>query len=223
MTDKFDERYWRELSHYRKYGDYPEALLSTTRWYAAFMRLLGDLVPAEGRHLDAGCGHGAIVHMMAARGLDAYGVDASEWVIEEAKSYAPELADHFAVADIEQSLVFDGAFDLITSLEVVEHLADPVAAISCMTNGLAPGGTLVLTTPNPANRIPRNDPTTSDPTHISLHPPPWWRDAAIAAGLHIEREWTYYPIPVLWRISPLLARWIPLGQIGPGYVLVARA
>ncbi|MFL5963601.1 MAG: class I SAM-dependent methyltransferase [Gaiellaceae bacterium] len=224
MSDRFEEHYWREASHYRKFGDYPEALRATARWYVGLARLLSEHLPTTGRHLDAGCGHGAIVHMMAARGLDAYGVDASAWAIKEAKAFAPDLQDRFAVADIQTSVVIEGPFDLITSLEVVEHLEDPVSAISVMTRALAPGGTLIVSTPNPVNRIPRNDPTTSDPTHISLHPPDWWREAVETAGLEVVRDLTYYPVPVLWRASTAFARWIPLGRvIGPGYLLVARA
>jgi 2-polyprenyl-3-methyl-5-hydroxy-6-metoxy-1,4-benzoquinol methylase len=224
LSDRFDESYWREASHYRKFSGYPDALRATAKWYVGLMRLVGPLLPRSGRHLDAGCGHGAFVHMMASRGLTAYGVDASAWVIEEAQQFAPELADRFAVADVEQSLVFDGPFDLVSSLEVVEHLVDPAAAIGVMAGALAPGGTLLLSTPNPANRIPRNDPTTSDPTHVSLHPPAWWRAALEHEGLRLERELTYYPVPVLWRFSPVFARWIPLpGAVGPGYLAVARS
>lgn len=224
MTDRFDEGYWREASHYRKYEDYRAALNATTKWYAGLIRLVDDLLPKNGRHLDAGCGHGAFVHMMAARGLSARGVDASAWVIEEAKGFAPALADHFAVADIERSLGFTGRFELITSLEVVEHLDNPIAAIQQMADAIAPGGTLLISTPNPANRVPRNDPTTSDPTHVSLHPPAWWRAEIERTGLRLEREWTYYPVPLFWRLTPALARWIPLpGTNGPGYLAVARA
>lgn len=223
MTGRFDESYWKEQSHYRKYEDYRAALLATQKWYEGLLRLVGHRLPASGRHLDAGCGHGAVVHMMAARGLEAHGVDASEWVIEEARAFAPRLADRFEVADLSHSLGFDGRFDLITSLEVVEHLDDPQAAVSRMAEALAPGGVLVLSTPNPINKIPRNDPAVSDPTHVSLRPPDWWSRALRENGLRLERVLTYYPVPLLWRISPRLALWIPLGpSAGPGYLAVAR-
>jgi 2-polyprenyl-3-methyl-5-hydroxy-6-metoxy-1,4-benzoquinol methylase len=224
MTERFDESYWREQSHYRKYQDYRAALLATQKWYAGLLRLIGDRLPPPGRHLDAGCGHGAVVHLMAERGFDAYGVDASDWVIDEARRFAPTFADRFAVADVSRSLAFEGPFDLITSLEVVEHLDDPRAALARMAEALAPGGLLVLSTPNPVNRVPRNDPSTSDPTHVSLHPPGWWTSLLEEHGLRAERVLTYYPVPMLWRISPRLAWWIPLGRTsGPGYLAVARS
>ena len=223
MSDRFEEQYWHEASHYRKFDDYPEALRATARWYVGLMRLLDKDMPTTGRHLDAGCGHGAIVHMMAARGLEAYGVDASNWVIEEARAFAPELEDHFAVADVESSLLIDGPFDLITSLEVVEHLEQPEAALAVMAGALAPGGTLVLSTPNPTNRFPRNDPSKSDPTHVSLHRPAWWERAVENAGLTVVRDLTYFPVPLFWHISTAFARWIPLGSsAGPCYLLVAQ-
>jgi len=223
VSERFGSEYWRETSHYRRFRDYRTALEATTKWYAGLIRLTGRYLPRQGRHLDAGCGHGAFVRLMLRRGLDSYGVDASDWVIAEAKALAPDLAERVAVADVESSLGFPGSFELVSSLEVVEHLQDPVAAIELMAASIASGGRLLLSTPNPINRIPRNDPRTSDPTHINLHPPTWWRDAVEAAGLRIEREWTYYPIPLAWRLSPTLARWIPLGgAAGPGYLLIAQ-
>jgi 2-polyprenyl-3-methyl-5-hydroxy-6-metoxy-1,4-benzoquinol methylase len=223
MSDRFGERYWREESHYRRFGDYEAALEATTQWYQGLLRLVGDRLPRRGRHIDAGCGHGALVHLMTRRGLSSFGVDASSWVVDEAKAYAPALADRFAVADVQESLVFEGSFDLITSLEVVGHLENPRSAIAAMAQKLAPGGALLLSTPNPANRIPGNDPATSDPTHVNLHAPGWWREAIERQGLTVEREWTYYPVPLLWRVSPLFARWISLPRsVGPGYLIFAR-
>ena len=81
----------------------------------------------------------------------------------------------------------------------------------------------MATTPNPANRFPHNDPSTSDPTHISLHEPGWWRKAAEEEGLEVLRSVTFWPVPLLWRAHPVLGRWIPFGErIGPGYLLAAR-
>jgi 2-polyprenyl-3-methyl-5-hydroxy-6-metoxy-1,4-benzoquinol methylase len=224
MSERFDEHYWRDASHYRRFEDYRAGLEATAKWYEGLLRLVDRFLPGSGRHLDVGCGHGALVHMLQRRGYTSYGVDASEWVIAEAKRFAPDLADRFAVADIEQPLSYEQSFDLVTSLEVVEHVRDPGRAIERMAASLVPGGTLLLSTPNPNNRVPGNNPTTSDPTHISLHPPAWWRAAVEAAGLRVVHDGTFIPVPLVWRVSASLARWVPLGpSIGPGYLCVAHS
>ncbi|HYN47185.1 MAG TPA: methyltransferase domain-containing protein, partial [Allosphingosinicella sp.] len=42
----------------------------------------------------------------------------------------------------------DGRYDLVTSLEVVEHVADPAAFVAALAAAVAPGGLLILSTPN---------------------------------------------------------------------------
>lgn len=194
------------------------------RWYQAFVRLIGGRLPARGRHLDAGCGHGAIVHLLSARGLDSYGIDASAYIVEQARAFAPDLAERLAVARLDEPLPFPGGFELVTCLEVLEHVPDPKAGLFRLAEHLAPGGLLAATTPNPTSPFPFYDPAGSDPTHISLHEPSWWRTAVRAAGLAPVAVSTYWPVPLLWRSSATLARWIRIPRgLGPGTLILARA
>lgn len=223
MSERFEQDYWERDSHYKRFGDYKAGLEATMGWYQAFVRFVDRLLPRSGRHLDIGCGHGAIVHLLDRRGLESHGIDVSEFMIEQAKEYEPRLAARFAVASVEDEPPFPRPFDVITCLEVLEHLEHPREALAAMARNLAPGGILIATTPNPANRFPRNDPSTSDPTHISLHEPAWWRQAAEEQNLEVRRSVTYFPVPLLWRANPRLGQWIPLGErIGPGYLLAAE-
>ena len=223
MSDRFERSYWERDSHYKRFAGYRAGLEATMAWYRAFTRFVDDLLPCSGRHLDAGCGHGAIVHLLAQRGLESYGIDVSSYMIEQAQEFDPKYRNRFAIASVKDELPFPDPFDVVTCLEVLEHIERPQEAIGAMARHLAPGGLLVATTPNPANRFPLYNPATSDPTHISLHEPAWWRDGAEKEGLDVLRSVTYWPVPLLWRLSPELGRWIGVGNtVGPCYLLAAR-
>jgi SAM-dependent methyltransferase len=228
MTDatppgRFGAEYWQEQTHYGRLGDYAAALEATKRWYLGLLRLIGRHLPVEGRHLDVGCGHGAMVHLMLERGLDARGFDASEWMIEQARAVHPELADRFAVGDAAGPFPFEGPFALITAIEVVEHLPEPKTALMEMRQRLAPGGTLVMTTPNPRNFMPFRNPAFQDPTHVNVHEPDWWRGVLRDADFVVEDDCTYLGIPFLWRRWPALSRFIRFENgRAPGWVAVCR-
>jgi SAM-dependent methyltransferase len=223
VPEPFEQSYWTEDSQYRKFEDYPQALEALRDWYQGLLRLVDDDLPPPGRHLDAGCGHGAIVHELLARGFDAHGFDISRWMVEQAQRFRPETAERFQAGDFD-AIPFDGHFDLITCLEVLEHVTEPADALGALRARLRPGGRLIATTPNLHPRIPWWDPVAADPTHVSVHEPGWWRQAATAAGLEPRRVSTYVSVPVLWRLHPRLARRIPFGRrAGPEVLLVADA
>ena len=143
--------------------------------------MIDPYLPPPGRAVDVGCGHGAIVHALLERGWDARGFDMSEWMIDAARKHAPQLgADRFVVGDVN-AFPFDGAFELVTCFEVLEHIPDPLPALGALRDHLAPGGRLIATTPNLEPLMPAKDPLTSDPTHVSVHSPRWWRARGGAA------------------------------------------
>jgi 2-polyprenyl-3-methyl-5-hydroxy-6-metoxy-1,4-benzoquinol methylase len=218
----FDESYWTERSQYSKFSDYAAAAKALRAWYAGLWRLLDAHLPAPGRHVDAGCGHGIVVHDLLARGWDAHGFDVSEWAISEAQRHAPSERDRFAVGDLS-AMPFPGDFDLITCFEVLEHVPDPVAGLRALGERLRPGGRLIATTPNLRPLMPWRDARTADPTHISVHSARWWESAVRAAGMHVRDVSTFIPVPLLWRLHPSLSRWFSLGpRIGPGVLIVAE-
>lgn len=104
--------------------------------------------PLEGKSaLDVGCGAGLLTEPLARMGARVTGIDAAPELIEAARQHAAGQGleiDYRAVAveDVE------GQFDLVTSLEVVEHVADPAVFVTALARRLAPGGLLILSTPN---------------------------------------------------------------------------
>jgi 2-polyprenyl-6-hydroxyphenyl methylase/3-demethylubiquinone-9 3-methyltransferase len=125
---------WDGLGHVHNY------LLPTLN------RELDALPIAQKRVFDLGCGNGSVANWFAQRGFEVHGVDPSDSGIEYARRSFPAL-------DLRQGSAYDplaasfGAFPLVVSLEVVEHVYAPRAFAACARDLLEPGGYLLLSTP----------------------------------------------------------------------------
>ncbi len=112
--------------------------------------------PLAGRRaLDVGCGAGLLAEPLARLGAAVTAIDAAPEVIAAARAHAEAggLAIDYRAGGIE--VVAGESFDLVTSLEVIEHVADRTAFAAGLAGALAPGGLLVLSTPNrtPLSRL----------------------------------------------------------------------
>ena len=104
--------------------------------------------PLEGKSaLDVGCGAGLLAEPLARLGARVTAIDAAPEVIAVARDHAASmgLEIDYRVAAVEET---EGQFDLVTSMEVIEHVADPAAFVKSLARRLAPGGLLILSTPN---------------------------------------------------------------------------
>jgi 2-polyprenyl-6-hydroxyphenyl methylase/3-demethylubiquinone-9 3-methyltransferase len=97
--------------------------------------------------LDVGCGAGLLAEPLARLGATVTGIDAAPEVIAVAREHAAGqgLEIDYRVGDVQQ---LAGTFDLVTSMEVIEHVADPGAFLKALAARLAPGGLLIMSTPN---------------------------------------------------------------------------
>ncbi|KUR76020.1 bifunctional 2-polyprenyl-6-hydroxyphenol methylase/3-demethylubiquinol 3-O-methyltransferase UbiG [Novosphingobium sp. FSW06-99] len=105
--------------------------------------------PLAGRRaLDVGCGAGLLAEPLARLGAEVSGVDAAPDNIRVAAAHAQAggLAITYRCGDVAD-LGLTG-FDLVTSMEVVEHVADKAAFLAALAQALAPGGLMILSTPN---------------------------------------------------------------------------
>jgi 2-polyprenyl-6-hydroxyphenyl methylase/3-demethylubiquinone-9 3-methyltransferase len=104
--------------------------------------------PLEGKSaLDVGCGAGLLAEPLARLGALVTAIDAAPELIEIAREHAAgqQLTIDYRATPVED---IEGRFDLITALEVIEHVANAPAFMAALAGRLAPGGLLILSTPN---------------------------------------------------------------------------
>jgi 2-polyprenyl-6-hydroxyphenyl methylase/3-demethylubiquinone-9 3-methyltransferase len=98
--------------------------------------------------LDVGCGAGLLCEPLARLGARVTGLDAAAENIGVARAHAAQsgLAIDYRAGGIEG--LAGETFDLVTSMEVIEHVTDPAAFVAGLARALAADGLLILSTPN---------------------------------------------------------------------------
>lgn len=104
------------------------------------------------RALDVGCGAGLLCEPLARLGASVTGVDAAAENIAAAAEHAAGAGLTIDYRHGEISALGLTGFDLVCSMEVIEHVADKAAFLSALAGTLAPGGLMVLSTPNRTTR-----------------------------------------------------------------------
>ena len=108
-----------------------------------------SILPLTGRSaLDVGCGAGLLCEPLARLGARVTGVDAAPENIAAARDHAAGSGLDIDYRAGELDTLGLGRFDLVTCLEVIEHVADKPAFLAQLADRLAPGGLMILSTPN---------------------------------------------------------------------------
>jgi len=143
---------------------------------------------ASGALLDVGCGSGAFLARMRGLGWQVAGVEPDPAAADAAARV------HGIAVETELARFGGRRFDAITMHHVIEHLPDPHAEVARIAEYLAPGGHLVIVTPNIRSAGRRLfgphwvhwDP----PRHLCMFSRPALNRVATSAGLVVERSWT---------------------------------
>jgi len=155
MDDIYDEKY---------YAAYCHVGCHRTELWSRFWGNIADGIIAHYNPqtvLDAGCAWGFLVGALRERGIQAYGVDISEYAMSQADESISEYVQVGSVTDLP-----DRHYDVITFIEVAEHLTaeDGARAIERITRNTD----AVLFSSTPFDD--------EEPTHINVQPfSYWWR------------------------------------------------
>lgn len=98
--------------------------------------------------LDIGCGAGLVCEPLARLGASVTGVDAAAENVAAAAAHADGVGLDIRYMAGEVAALDIGTFDLVTCVEVIEHVADKPAFLRDVAARLAPDGLLVMSTPN---------------------------------------------------------------------------
>jgi SAM-dependent methyltransferase len=166
-----------------------------------------------GRLLDIGCGLGLFLESMMPP-FEGYGTDISPYAVAEAQQRLPQA--RLFVGSILDGLPFQQTFDVISAINVVEHLEQPERAVQMIRAQLAPGGLFVAHLPTIGNRMQARlyrGSYDQDPTHIYRPAGREFRALTEGAGFKTVFE-TYSPyiIAPLWRALPFHPAYLVMFQ-----------
>jgi 2-polyprenyl-6-hydroxyphenyl methylase/3-demethylubiquinone-9 3-methyltransferase len=105
----------------------------------------------DARVLDVGCGGGILSEAMARSGARVLGIDLSRAVLDVAELHALEgklAVEYQAIAAEELAAAQPGSFDLVTCMEMLEHVPDPATTLGALAALVKPGGHVIVSTLN---------------------------------------------------------------------------
>lgn len=106
----------------------------------------------DGQHvIDVGCGGGILSEALAKSGANVTGIDMGKMPLDIAKLHAIEAEltiDYQQITAEEKAEQFTGQFDVVTCMEMLEHVPDPVSVIQACSDLVKPGGDIFFSTLN---------------------------------------------------------------------------
>jgi len=121
------------------------------------LKFIDDLVGLDGKRvLDVGCGGGILSESMAEKGADVTGIDLGDKALKVAKLHQLESGskvDYRLVSVEDLAKEQPASFDVVTCMEMLEHVPDPEAIVRACAQLVKPGGSVFFST---INRNPKS-------------------------------------------------------------------
>jgi GT2 family glycosyltransferase/SAM-dependent methyltransferase len=153
-SSRYDEAYYRNHCGHIPYE-------RNTYWLEFFHGIAEHIVRSlkPRRVLDAGCAKGFLVEALWERGVQAWGIDFSEYAIGEVRK---DMKPYCRLASLAEPI--EGRFDLVTCIEVLEHMPDEEARAAMRNLTGATAAILFSSTPTDL----------TEPTHVNVQPTIGW-------------------------------------------------
>jgi SAM-dependent methyltransferase len=156
----YDAAYY---AHYYTRGGPATTYERTEQWLGFFGqaadRIVADIAPAT--TLDVGCAHGFLVEALCDRGVDARGFDVSEFAISQVRD---DVRSHTWVGSVLAPI--PGRYDLVTCIEVLEHLDEKDAATAVANLCEVTDDVIFTSTPDDFGEL----------THFNVRPLEYWSE-----------------------------------------------
>lgn len=178
---QFERQYYRGLKYTSREQLIKRYVLEIIKWGSTVSNQ--DLLDGRGKKaLDVGCAFGYATSLLGSLGYETYGVDISRYGTRQARI---KCAGNLLVCDAQTNLPFqDKVFDLITCLDVLEHLRYPLKAVKNMFD--LSKNVMIYATPNKAVERPiRKIVKDCDETHVNVKLPSEW-EKSIRTNLNHE-------------------------------------
>lgn len=114
---------------------------------------INEIVPLSGRRvLDVGCGGGILADAMARKGADVLGIDLASKALKVAELHAIEAQTpnilYREISAEDLAVEAAGTFDVVTCMEMLEHVPDPSSVVKACSTLVKPGGHVFFSTIN---------------------------------------------------------------------------
>lgn len=179
--------------------------LEQFRAQSAAAARIGEGVARARRFLDVGCGYGGTVHAATRLGWEAMGLDIDPALVAEGRA---RFGVDLRCTTLPDPLLESGQFGFIRMRDVIEHLPNPLEVLVELKRLLAPGGVLLVATPNEGSLPTRVRDlvgvrrtvvaSVNPPHHLHGFAPPTLRRILARAGLHAVEIRTTTPVDPLY-------------------------
>jgi 2-polyprenyl-3-methyl-5-hydroxy-6-metoxy-1,4-benzoquinol methylase len=193
--------------------DYSEGGEGRIRPFRRILARCAKLMPHARTLLDVGAGTGLLCRAARDRGLDPVGVEPSGWAVEIARTrhrveVLPGSFPHPALAGRR--------FDIVTLIDVIEHVTDPLGLLRHLAVAVEKGGLVVITTPDAqslAARILGRRWWHYRVAHICFSSRATMKLALERAGLELERAERYRWYFTVGYVAERLEIYLPVGRL----------